>query len=74
MQNQDHTLSQSVQPLSGPTAAWKTYHNEEYGFEIKYLNEWTPENNVDSYNTVRLFHFHTRLGYKAVFGIERFLP
>jgi hypothetical protein len=40
VQNQAPSLSQSVQPQSDPTAAWKSYRNEDYGFEIKYPQEW----------------------------------
>ena len=32
--------STNVSPASNETANWKTYQNEEYGFEIKYPNDW----------------------------------
>jgi hypothetical protein len=36
VQNQAPSLSQSVQPQSDQQPLWKTYRNEEYGFEIQY--------------------------------------
>ena len=35
-QNKQDTLS----PTPGPTANWKTYRNEKYGFEFQYPKEW----------------------------------
>ena len=34
------TVSPTPTATPDPTADWKTYRNEEYGFEVKYPNEW----------------------------------
>lgn len=36
--------SATFTPLPDPTASWQTYRNEEYGFEVKYLSGWNPQN------------------------------
>jgi hypothetical protein len=74
VQNQAPSLSQSVQPQSDSTAAWKTYRNEEYGFEMKYPNSWISVNALGPYNSIELLKFTTGHGYKATFGLEKFPP
>ena len=41
------TLKEEV-AIQDETADWKTYRNEEYGFEIKYPSDWMCEQNVFS--------------------------
>ena len=33
-------VTETPSATPNPTAEWKTYHNDEYGFEIKYPAEW----------------------------------
>lgn len=37
------TPSSTFTSLPDPTASWKTYRNEQYGFEFKYPDDWTVE-------------------------------
>ena len=64
----------SSQLSASSTASWKSYRNEEYGFEVKYPDSWVSVNALGSYNSIELFNFATRHGYKATFGIDKFPP
>jgi len=39
--------STSLETGNPDTSNWKTYRNEEYGFEFKYPTEWTKEGDLD---------------------------
>ena len=38
--NQFPELKKPEKPIQDETADWKTYRNEEYGFEVKYPKDW----------------------------------
>jgi len=38
------TFQPEITPLPDETANWKTYRNEEYGFEFKYPSDWPIDN------------------------------
>lgn len=40
----------SFEALTDPTADWKTYKNTDYGFEIKYPNGWSVEEDLPNKN------------------------
>lgn len=39
-QKQGETVTNSTQSIESELADWKTYRNDEYGFEMKYPNTW----------------------------------
>lgn len=45
LQKQKEGLEKEIKELkiTGETADWKTYRNEEYGYEMKYPEDWTIE-------------------------------
>lgn len=40
------SVTPSTSPTPDPTANWKTYINESYGFEIKYPNDWIVQDKL----------------------------
>jgi hypothetical protein len=55
-------------PISDETADWKTYTNEQYGFEMKYPSDWSPIEITDSLQRQHLYHFQTPDG-EIVFNV-----
>ncbi|HNR81166.1 MAG TPA: hypothetical protein PKK37_01895, partial [Candidatus Pacearchaeota archaeon] len=52
--NVDEVGTETAEITSGQiesidTTAWKTYRNEEYGFELKYPKKWSVANNILSF-------------------------
>ena len=45
----------SVQPVLDLVADWQTYHDEEYGYEIKYPDSWLTQ--IDSIGTVKPYRY-----------------
>lgn len=48
----DKSVNTKPAPVADPTAGWKTYRNEEYGFEVRYPQGWQTQSNP--YYTITL--------------------
>ncbi|MCX6759429.1 MAG: hypothetical protein NT012_02605 [Candidatus Nealsonbacteria bacterium] len=44
------------------TADWKTYRNEEYGFEVRYPIDWEMQERGDGVNYAELFYLEKEVG------------
>ncbi|OGF62869.1 hypothetical protein A2662_00305 [Candidatus Giovannonibacteria bacterium RIFCSPHIGHO2_01_FULL_45_33] len=49
VENEEWMRQQEAKRLEAEIATWKTYRNEEYGFEFKYPSDWMINNNSSTY-------------------------
>ncbi len=61
--------SNANQKVADETANWKTYRNEKYGFEIKYPEYYSAEENPDG---VAIVGFFKKDGYYEASGIKAY--